>query len=158
MPGKKLMLAAVLAACIGGQAQAKCASDRETIAFNTRALQSELMVAALSCGQQQDYNAFVTRFQPYLSHYGKTIRAYFDRSYGEEAGSELNRFITGLANTASVNSMNSTSEAFCNRMAEIFHQLRAVEPMEIASVADHPYYARAHGIQGCSGKYRSAAR
>ncbi|MCZ8149565.1 MAG: hypothetical protein O9325_17160, partial [Roseomonas sp.] len=53
-----------LAALVAGPAIAQtCLQPAERTAFDVRALQSKLMVAALSCSQDAAYNAFVRKFQ-----------------------------------------------------------------------------------------------
>lgn len=44
-------------------ARTACVSARDEVALNARVLQTELMVAALACGEQRRYNAFVTAFR-----------------------------------------------------------------------------------------------
>lgn len=89
------------------------AQEKEAIAF--RHLQTELMVAALSCGRQDyraKYNAFVVRYRPALRRNGRTLRAIFDRNYGKSGRRRLDAYVTRLANEASVRSMERND--FCD--------------------------------------------
>ncbi|MGZ9107161.1 MAG: hypothetical protein ACXW3M_15440 [Rhodoplanes sp.] len=79
------------------------------MALNTRVLQTELMVAALSCDEQQRYNAFVTNYRSHLEAQGASLRAWFGRAYGSASESELNAFVTKLANDASKRSLDAAS-------------------------------------------------
>ena len=82
------------------------AKEKEAIAF--RYLQTELMVAALSCGRKEyraKYNTFVIRYRPALRRNGRALRAIFKRSYGSAGKRQLDDYITRLANEASVRSM-----------------------------------------------------
>ena len=56
-----------------------CVSDRDLAAFNARVLQTELMVAALSCDERQRYNTFVTTYQKVLTERGQALKALFKR-------------------------------------------------------------------------------
>lgn len=95
------------------------AKVQEAIAF--RRLQSELMVAALSCHDGRftnQYNVFVTRFRPALADNARVLKAHFKRLHGPMATRRLDAFITGLANDASLASMGDVR--FCtNSLARI---------------------------------------
>jgi len=88
------------------------AEEKEAIAF--RHLQTELMVAALSCGRQEyhsKYNTFVLRYRPAFKRNGRTLRAIFKRNYGNGGKRRLDSYVTRLANEASVRSMQRSE--FC---------------------------------------------
>jgi len=88
------------------------AKEKEAIAF--RHLQTELMVAALSCGSQEyrsKYNTFILRYRPALRRNGRTLRVIFKRNYGASAMRRLDDYVTRLANEASVRSMQRND--FC---------------------------------------------
>jgi len=82
------------------------------ISIEVRRLQTNLMVAALSCGARDNYNEFILTHRPSLQQYGKAIRAEFRRRYGKEGDSKLNVFVTRLANEASARS-NADRDNFC---------------------------------------------
>jgi hypothetical protein len=80
--------------------------EKEAVAF--RYLQTELMVAALSCGRQEyraKYNTFVIRYRPALKRNGRALRAIFKRNYGSAGKRRLDDYVTRLANEASMRSM-----------------------------------------------------
>ena len=88
------------------------AREKEAIAF--RHLQTELMVAALSCGSQEyrsKYNAFVYRYRPALKRNGRALRVIFKRNYGASGKRRLDDYVTRLANEASMRSMQQSE--FC---------------------------------------------
>ncbi|MDX1485496.1 MAG: hypothetical protein R3229_13565 [Alphaproteobacteria bacterium] len=88
------------------------AKEKEALAF--RHLQTELMVAALSCGRKEfraKYNTFVIRYRPALRRNGNTLRAIFKRNYGRQGKRRLDAYVTRLANEASVRSMQQSG--FC---------------------------------------------
>lgn len=76
------------------------ARDNPTV--HTRKLQTELMVAALYCGQNARYNAFVRRFEGELVSNGKRLRALFVNMHGaKQAVTRLDTFLTKMANDES---------------------------------------------------------
>lgn len=83
-------------------------SAREQQALSFRHLQTELMVAALSCGQptyRSKYNDFVIRFRPHLWRNGRTLHGIFARTYGRQGKRRLDDYMTKLANEFSIRSM-----------------------------------------------------
>lgn len=94
------------------------------ISIEVRRLQTNLMVAALTCGARGDYNEFVVTHRSSLQKYGKAIRAEFRRRYGKEGDSKLNQFVTRLANEASARS-NADRENFCADATTAFQQAKA---------------------------------
>jgi hypothetical protein len=52
-----------LAAASAKSSRSTCANDRELAALNARVVQTELMVAALSCEERTRYNEFAMSFQ-----------------------------------------------------------------------------------------------
>jgi len=93
------------------------------LSIEVRRLQTNLMVAALSCGARSEYNAFISTHRPSLQTYGKAITDEFRRRYGREGSRQLNRFITRLANEASARS-NADRDAFCADAAALFEKSR----------------------------------
>lgn len=88
------------------------AAEKEAMAF--RHLQTELMVAALSCGRKEyrnKYNTFVIRYRPALRRNGRILKTIFKRNYGGGSKRQLDRYVTELANDVSVVSMKRAD--FC---------------------------------------------
>ena len=74
-----LMICIASALPSSAQAKAKprpgyCASDTDLAALNARVLQTELMVAALSCDEKQRYNSFVTAYREVLRDRGQALQ------------------------------------------------------------------------------------
>lgn len=147
---KKAMLAAAVALVLPNIAQAGCATPAEADAMNLRALKSSLMVAALSCGQHAQYNAFINKNQSLFSADGNAVKGYFSRNYGGGAEYQLNRFVTKMANDASNNSMGQSSEAYCSAMKETFGKLVAMDKSGVKAQAASAQYASLHGIRTCA--------
>lgn len=97
--------------------------EKDALAF--RRLQSELMVAALSCNHpifKSHYNRFVLRFRPALKHNGKVLKSYFHRRYGRRGGQrQLDAYITRVANEASLDSMGNPN--FCTQSLTRFEAI-----------------------------------
>ncbi|MGH8613491.1 MAG: hypothetical protein ACREYF_16115 [Gammaproteobacteria bacterium] len=99
-----------------------CAQPHERTALSARVLQTELMVAALSCGNRLLYNAFVRKFRDDLVKQGHSLRLFFARHYAGRGEKDLNILITRLANEASQRS-NADRAAFCSQASSLFRQL-----------------------------------
>ena len=108
-------------------------SPKEREAINFRLLQTELMVAALSCGRddfRSKYNTFVVRFRPALRSNGRALKAIFKRNYGHRGKRRLDAYVTKLANEASVRSMENA--AFCNIAGRKFDAVLRARSTETA--------------------------
>jgi hypothetical protein len=125
-----------------------CASSRDFAALNARVLQTELMVAALSCGEKQRYNSFVTTYQSVLTERGHALQAWFKRVHGSSAESRMNAFITRLANDAS-QQIRSKGDEYCVFAGELFDEVLASSPSSLNGVSDKPWIASRHGVQPC---------
>lgn len=88
-------------------------------AFNVVGLKSALMVAALSCNDQPQYDAFMRSFQPHVLSAQHTLDAYFRKASGPYSGRKMeDSFITNLANNQSVAGI-AQGQRFClNSQAE----------------------------------------
>ena len=97
------------------------AADKQKVqqAFNVVGLKSALMVAALSCEDQTQYDAFMSSFQPHVLDAQHTIDTYFHKASGPYSGQKMeDSFITNLANNQSVAGI-AQGQAFClNNQAE----------------------------------------
>ena len=98
-----------------------CVNAREKSAFDLRALQTHLMVGALSCGMHDRYNAFVTRWQSDLAGAHRNLSGYFNRAYGGRGQRELNEYITSLANAQSQEGIRLGSD-FCAKVGPLFEK------------------------------------
>lgn len=103
-------------------------------AFNVVALKSALMVAALSCDEQPQYDAFMNSFQPHVLKEQHLMDAYFYKASGPYSGQKMeDTFITLLANNQSVAGI-AEGQAFClNSQAEFNAVLAMKTPQELDS-------------------------
>ncbi len=87
-------------------------------AFNVIGLKSALMVAALSCNQQDRYDAFMNDFQPHILAEQHVMDAYFRKIGGHYGQAKEDNFVTLLANNQSVNGIAQGSVFCLNNTAE----------------------------------------
>lgn len=126
----------------------KCAQPKEHEALNTRVLQTELMVAALSCSNQPLYNAFVTKFQKQLVDNGQSLRRFYEREHGARGATQLNAMVTRIANEASQVS-NDQHIGFCYQASILFSQALKTDPRDFQTLLDKPMLRGRHGIAPC---------
>lgn len=126
-----------------------CALEEEKTALDVRALQTQLMVSALSCGNQKEYNAFIKRFKAQLAKHGNNLEHYFDRVYSEAGQQKQNNFITRLANISSEVSLDEDEDEYCNKVADLFDDVFDTKPAEIYKVARNSGADDLHGISSC---------
>lgn len=129
-------------------AEVTCKTSKSTTALAVRTLQSDLMVAALSCNIKSQYNAFATKFQGTLVTNGKVLKAEFDKRFGGKSTQRLTTYVTELANQASQR-MSTQGSNYCAQVAGLFQNVLALQP------ADLDGYARTHlavmnGVEECA--------
>jgi hypothetical protein len=129
---------------------ATCALADEATALNTRVLQSELMVAALTCGENARYGAFVKKFEPILVANGNALRHYFKRAYGGAGETRMNRMVTQLANAASMRSMGQGKAVYCASRASLFSEVLALGAHDLPAYVSRLSYAGDHGVRPCT--------
>ncbi len=107
-------------------------TNAERNALAVRHLQSDMMVAALSCQMRDAYNATVQRFQAELVAHGTVLRALFDRTYGSAGERELNSYITRLANESSAKRIEAGAD-YCADASDQFAQLDLLPQTQLAA-------------------------
>ena len=139
---------------------AACGSRDESAAFHVRALQTELMVAALSCrgvGYDQRYAQFVQKFGPSLGTHGKALQTYFKKRYGGQGTTQLDRYVTSIANAASHRSM--VDGGFCQGAAGLFDSVLRLERKDLASFSATLPFTDGPATQlACAGSSVTAKR
>ncbi len=131
-----------------------CARPHERTALSSRVLQTELMVAALCCGNRPLYNAFVTKFRGELVKQGRSLRSFFQRHHGGGGEENLNSFITRLANEASRRS-NAERAGFCAQASLLFRQLLHNKRLNFETLLDSPTLTMRHSILSCGAKVKN---
>jgi hypothetical protein len=80
-------------------------------AFNVIGLKSALMVGALSCQQQDRYDAFMGEFRPHVAESMGMLDTYFRRIYGATWRTREDAFVTLLANNQTMTGIGKST--FC---------------------------------------------
>jgi hypothetical protein len=91
-------------------------------AFNVIGLKSALMVGALSCNQQDQYDAFMTDFQPHILDDQHVMDNYFRKIGGHYGQAKEDNFVTLLANNQSVTGI-AQGAVFCLNNTAEFQQV-----------------------------------
>ncbi len=125
--------AALLALSATATAAAECPGPSKT-AFMVRSLQTELMVAALTCQIRPEYNAFVSRFKSTLVRNGKVLRSYYSLNFGDESKKRLNAYVTQLANKTSERTIDARG-AYCDEAKDLYSVVLDTEPGYLEAIA-----------------------
>lgn len=161
----KRVLSGVLAASLvlaPALARAECYTEAEWQAAHVRILQTELNVAQLTCSNVPDhsydaqYGTFVARFGDRLKAAATELRAHFKRVYGGASETQLDSFVTRVANEASDRSMSSTTP--CADAAPLFQQVLATDTTGFSQLAlDHVVDKTEIGGELCVAKAPAAS-
>jgi hypothetical protein len=96
-----------------------CARPDEAMALKTAAVQQELMVAALTCGDADSYNRFVLSHRGALQDSDAALKSYFQRASERRGEDEYNSYKTALANGFSLASLRGQGD-FCRTAEAVF--------------------------------------
>jgi hypothetical protein len=136
---KAAAVVAILIAAGPASAAVTCLSPAEVRASAVRQLQTELMVATLSCAKHPSasltdrYNAFVRKFGKDLAANADVLRAYFARAYGKGQAKQFDAYITALANEASQRSMGQ--DQLCESMPPVFDKILGIDAKQLETFA-----------------------
>lgn len=142
------VLAGVL--CATPAAAEMCARDGDMPALQTRVLQTDLMVAALTCDERARYNAFVGKHRAELVVRGHELKGLFNRAYGPRALANLDSFVTRLANEASLNTVAARTSYCTDAVATFTAVLKETPRGALGAMAAGYARAAAHGIRACN--------
>jgi hypothetical protein len=152
MPSIRYLAAGLAAAVIATPALAQtCVQPAEKTAFEVRALQSQLMVAALACQQDQQYNTFVRQYSSELNNAYRGINSHYRRTVGARGQSSLDGYITSLANAHSQDGIRQGTN-FCSNVLPLFTAaLASPKSTEaLAAVAVQNNLSNPHGRAECT--------
>lgn len=121
-------------------ADAACRTSPARDAFNVEGLKSELMVTALSCKAQDQYNGFIKQFGPIVNEQEAVLKRHFRTTYGKGAQRAQDDYITQLANVQSSQGLKAGT-IFCLQRMSMFDE---VKPLKTAT--DLSQYAEAKDI------------
>lgn len=125
-----------------------CTRPADQMALNTRVLQTELMVSALTCKNQNLYNKFVVKYRGALVEQGQSLRAMFDRRHGKAGTKHMNALVTKLANEASQRSL-AHRYGFCRQSALLFAKALADEKPDLNGLIEVAAEQGLNGVQHC---------
>lgn len=144
------------------EASARCLTPPEKTAFEVRMLQTELMVATLTCrgvGNRDfsgQYATFVNRHRDGLKNHSTVFQGHFSRTYGGGGQTQLDRYVTSLANDYSRASMTGAG-AFCEQQGALFEQAATVQPQDLKRFASERATGRSIGIPACGDQQPTRA-
>ncbi len=157
---KRLLLAGLAAvaiatpAFVSPAAAQQCLNQAEQHAFHVRALQSQMMVAMLQCGQAQEdgYRTFITRYKPQIDTAFRDISAHYRRTGGARWQPQMDAYVTTLANVHSQDGIRQGS-LFCRNVAPIFQQVLAqpTDMRALSVIAQQNGLSNPHGRSDCGG-------
>jgi hypothetical protein len=155
--GRRVLAAAVAFGIIAGQAQAAsvCPMGSGLTARQVRLLQTELMVAALTCRSNSrleldsKYGVFAQRFGPELKVHADALKAEFKGN-----STRLDKYVTGIANASSDVSLANNN--YCDQVSSLFDSVLTVRQGQLHAFAAERAQgfaaAQAAGVAGCSGE------
>lgn len=149
---RNLFLGSVALGCMTlPAAAANCVAHNERENLEMRVIQTELMVAALNCGESDRYNQFVSAFKSDLTGAYQGIRRTFGRIYRGRAKSQLDTFDTQLANASSQRS-NKNKTRFCANASYLFENTIGRSSSEMVTFIRAQPLGDLHGYSGCAAK------
>ena len=93
-----------------------CVFDADRAAFDIEGLKSQMMVTAVTCHQNDGYNAFLNRYRPQVADAEQTLEAYFRRSYGAKTGPKTyDEYMTQLADNQEQYALKAGT-AYCDNL------------------------------------------
>lgn len=132
---RKVVFAAALGAAVLGASAAYaagCDDKADRTAFHVRSLQTELMVAALTCGARDHYNDFAVKFKNVLVDSGRGLKRQFVSMYGSGAERQLNAYVTALANRLSQRSV-AKRDSYCADAESTFAALDSMKATDLTA-------------------------
>ena len=107
-----------------------CARPEEVNAVHIIGAQTQLMEIALSCGSDDQYDAFVRKFQPQLAAQRDVLKSFFERAYGKfRAQTAYDQYVTQLADAESSYNLASGGD-FCSLSKSTMDQAQALSPSD----------------------------
>ncbi len=130
-------------------APGECGPTPDQASIGLRALQTELMVAGLKCSADQ-WNSFTAKFKATIKTDADRLQHVFAKAYGKGGASQMNAFVTQLANDASQRS-NAFSEAdYCKQQDVLFNKVLALTALELERFSAKRKLAVPQPVQLCA--------
>jgi hypothetical protein len=111
-----------------------CKVTPDNASIGIRALQTELMVAGLKCSAEQ-WNSFTAQFKATIKMDADRMQHLFSKSFGKSGPSQMNAFVTQLANDASQRSNGFSEADYCKQEDVVFKKVLALTGQELERFA-----------------------
>ena len=156
---RKLISGLVVAGLLTSHAAgAVCVSPADREALDVAALKTQLMVQTLTCKNDSDYNAFITKFKGELNSDERTTGNYFSRTYGRNGQKRHDEYVTLLAN-ANADSSQKDGSRFCAHNEQVFKEVLALKDGgELGEYAAGRTAAQPVSFQSCEATPGRATR
>ncbi len=127
----------------------RCMLAAERTAFDIRALQSQLMIDALKCGQRDGYNTFIRRHRGDLQTADKQIASHFSRIDNSTGQQRHDTYVTDLANAQSQEAIRQGS-SFCQDIKQFVSQALTLQnPDQISRFVTEKTVADPYALPPC---------
>ena len=123
-----------------------CARPQDIAALRTAALQQQLMVAALTCGDVDAYNGFVMSHRSELQESDSALMSFFVRRDAQRGVDDYNAYKTWLANDSSLRSLRDPQ--FC-RTADVAFDVAHERRIPVADLASKRHMPLDIGYTSC---------
>ncbi len=156
----RILVSGLLAAGLltGHIAEAQCVRSGDLPAFDITALKTKLMVTALTCGENEKYNAFVMKYRPELTSQDQALNGYFNRVNARRGRQQHDDYITQLANSESQTGLRQGS-LFCRYNLGTFDEVMALRNgRELTDYAAGKSVAQPISMTECGATPAPAAR
>lgn len=150
-----LVAAGLLTSHVAGAA---CVSQADREALDVAGLKTQLMVQTLTCKNDSEYNAFITKFKPELNSDERIASNYFSHAYGRNGQKRQDEYLTLLANSKADSSQKDGSR-FCGHNEDLFKEVLALNNgAELKEFAAGRTTGQPPGMQMCEGTAATPAR
>lgn len=138
-------------ATVGTAAMAapKCALPAEVTAIQAAVIQQQLMVAALTCNDVTNFNAFQTSYATELRRSDQRLHAMFRRLLGSSRGNEeYHAFKTRLANDSSIRSIHDNA-GYCHEAQLVFAVALAADKPTLSNFVSGVVVSEDSPVESC---------
>lgn len=132
----------------GSAISAPCLDWDQSRSLAAKAVQTRLMVAALSCGLRDQYNAFVSKFDRELVGHNSALMDWHRQNYGSGADRAYHNLMTRIANEASADNISATRQ-FCRQAGETLSFYLTASSQSISAMLPTSVTSRRYGIAAC---------
>jgi hypothetical protein len=129
-------------------ASSPCARNDEVTAIQVTSIQQQLMVAALTCGQIVNYNAFQTSYGDELRSSDARLMHMFQRFYGKRGDAEYHAFKTRVANDSELRSIHD-NPTYCAVAQSLFASALTQEKPTLATFVSQVPVMESNPFNSC---------